>query len=173
MGFWSIFLPALLAFIFSIILFYLTKLVSNTLEKRRLEGNLINEFELNALLLKNLLRELEHLEYLSFRNIAKNDKPITTPVYTNYRRFFTETFFMKWFLYEKLEPNDINKIDRILNAMNIEHQNYIRDKIAEWKTGDGGVDGDKKFRIILEDERNMISQFIRDIRQIKEKLETS
>ncbi len=170
MGFWAIFLPALLAFILAMALFFGGRYVTTYLAKRRLEKYLINEFELNELILTKLLRELEHLEYLSFRNIARNDKPVLPPVYTSYKRFFTDAYFNNGYLYDRLRPTDINKLDRIMNAMNMEHQNYVRDKILEWHTTDGGVEGDKHFRKAVEKEIAMVSSFIKDIKDLREKL---
>jgi hypothetical protein len=171
MGFWAMFLPTFIAFFSAIALFFGARHVTRFLEKRRLEKYLINEFELNELILSNLLRELEHLAYLSFRNIARNDKPVVPPVYSSYKRFFTESYFNNGFLYDKLKPIDINKLDRIMNVMNIEHQNYVRDKILEWHTTDGGVDGDKHFREAIEKEISVVSSFIKDIRDVREKLQ--
>lgn len=171
MGFWAIFLPTLIAFLSAMALFFGARYLTGHLEKKKLEKYLINEFELNELILTNLLRELEHLEYLSFRNIARNDKPVIPPVYTSYKRFFTEAYFNNGFLYDKLRPTDINKLDRLMNVMNIEHQNYVRDKILEWHTTDGGVEGDKHFRKAVEKEIAMVSVFIKDVRDVREKLQ--
>lgn len=170
MGFWSIFLPTFLAFILALVFFFGGRYLAGYLKKRRIEKYLLNEFELNELILSNLLRELEHLEYLSFRNIARNDKPVIPPVYTSYKRFFTEAYFNNGYLYDRLRPTDINKLDRIMNAMNIEHQNYVRDKILEWHTTDGGVEGDKHFREAVEKEIAMVSSFIKDVKDLREKL---
>ena len=156
---------------FAIFIFYISRIFTKFFERKKLEKSLINEFELNELFLNNLLRELEHLEYLSFRNIARNDKPFSAPVYTNYRRFFTETYFKDGVLYEKLRPIDIRKLDKILNVMNVEHHNYINEKFNEWQSCDGDVNGDKSFRIVLENEISQISQFIKDIRDVREKIE--
>lgn len=171
MGFWLIFFSMLLSFVFAVVLFYLSKYATMRVDKVKLEGNLLNEFELNELFLKNLLRELEHLEYLSFRNIANNSKPISTPSLANYRRFFVEMYFKKGYLFEKLTPVDINKIDRIMNIMNFEHQDFLNNEIWKWKNGSSNEGGDKRFRDILESEREMVSQFIKDIRAIREKIE--
>lgn len=172
MGFWAVFVPTLLAFLSAMALFFGARHLTAYLEKRRLEKHLINEFELNELILGNLLRELEHLEYLSFRNIARNSKPLIPPVYTSYKRLFTETYLNNGFLYDKLHPTDINKLDRVMNTMNMEHQNYVRDKILEWHATDGGVEGDKRFREAVEKEIAMISSFIKDVRDLREKLQS-
>jgi len=170
-NFWSIFVPAFLAFSLALFLFYGAKYVSLNLEKKSVKRNVISEFELNELLLKNLLRELEHLEYLTFRNIVNNNRKIQTIHIINFRRFFTEAYLKKGFVYEKLNPVDIVKLDRILNTMNIEHQRYINSMISEWKSTKTDEKRDKKLRAVVENEVSMISEFIKDMRYIRETLE--
>jgi hypothetical protein len=171
MGFWSTFFSTFFAFLFAILIFFLSRFVIKYFERKRLQKNLINEFELNELFLHNLLRELEHLEYLSFRNIARNEKKVSAPVYTNYRRFFTEAYFKDGVLYEKLRPVDIRKLDKILTVMSVDHHNYVTEKFNEWQACNGDVNGDMSFRNVLENEIAQISQFVKDVREIREKIE--
>ncbi len=171
MNFWSIFIPSFFAFFLALFLFYGVKYISLNLEKKSLKRNVIAEFELNELLLKNLLRELEHLEYLTFRNIAKNNRKIQAIHIINFRRFFTEAYLEKGFVYEKLNPIDIVKLDRILNSMNVEHQRYINSMINEWENSRTEEKSDRRLRTIIENEVSMISEFIKDMRNVRETLE--
>lgn len=168
MNFWqnvfSTFIGALLGFILSIFLFYLTRRWSKNAQKKSLEKNLIKEFEFNEHYLQKILKDLNK----AIEKITVNDKGVFYYIkYISYQRLFTQDYFRQGFLYEKLNPDDINLLDTILSRMTQIHEDYINVSIKKWKENDLSQ---KQILNILAFERDSIDKFIKDIGGIKQKI---
>ena len=126
----SMFIGALLGFIFSLFLFYLKEKWSRNAEKKSLENNLIKEFEFNGNYLRKILGDMNK----TIEKITVNDKNVFYYFnYMSYQRIFIQAYFQKGYLYEKLDPDDINLIDAILSRMTLRGQDYINNSIQMWK----------------------------------------
>jgi len=168
MNFWqnvlSTFIGALFGFVFSIFLFYLTQRLSKNAQKKSLEKNLVKEFEFNEHYLRKILDDLKK----TIEKITVNDKNVFYFFnYISYQRLFTQTYFQQGYLYDKLEPDDINLIDTILNRISLGGQAYINNSIQQWK--DGYLNQPQILNIIGF-ERDSIEKYIKDIGQIKQKI---
>jgi len=123
MTFWlstiSVFIGAFLAFVSSFILFLITKKILKGQENKALKENLIKELDFNGSFLKIYLKILVSNLTYTYRN---NSDLFPLPELINYRSFITETFFKQGILHEELELNDINKINKIINEITVEHQ---------------------------------------------------
>jgi phosphate/sulfate permease len=160
----STFIGAILGFIFSIFLFYLTQKWSNRTEKKSLEKNLIKELEFNEHYLSKILQDIKK----TIEQITVNDKQVYYYFnYMSYQRTFIQTYFQKGYLYEKLEPEDINLIDTILTRITWAGQEYINTSIQKWKAG--SLDQAQILKI-MSYERDSIEKFIKDIGVIKKKI---
>lgn len=88
----SIFLGALLGFIFSICLFYLTNKLYVKLQRETVSKNLIKEFEFNELYLKKLLENLKNI----IEKIGTNDRDTYYYcIYKDYQRQFMQSYFQQ------------------------------------------------------------------------------
>lgn len=170
MNFWqnvfSTFIGALLGFVFSIFLFYLTRRWSKKAQKKSLEKNLIKEFEFNAHYLQKILEDLKK----AIEKITVNDKDVFYYFsYISYQRLFTQTYFQQGFLYERLDPDDINLLDTILSRMTRGGEYHINNSIQRWKEDSLSQ---QQILKILAFERDSIEKFITDIGRIKQKIVT-
>ena len=170
MNFWqnvfSTFIGALLGFIFSIFLFYLTSRWSKNAQKKSTEKNLIKEFEFNEHYLQKVLADIKK----AIEKITVNDKNVFYYFnYKSYQRLFVQSYFQQGFLYEKLDPDDINLLDTILSRMTQGGEYYINNSIQRWKEDHLNQ---QQILNILAFERDSIEKFIKDIRRIKQKIVT-
>jgi len=160
----STFIAVLFGFIFSIFLFYLTGKWAKRAQKKSLEKNLIKEFEFNNEYLKKIIADLNKV----IEKITVNDKEVFIFFnYLNYQRLFISTYFQQGYLYEKLEPAEINIIDAILNQMSVTGQNYINNSIESWK---GGQLSQAQIMKILGFERDYIETNIRSLAGMEKKI---
>ena len=160
----STFIGVLFGFIFSIFLFYLTGKWSKRAQKKSLEKNLIKEFEFNNHYLKRIFDDLNKV----IEKIAVNDKNVFIFFnYISYQRLFITTYFQQGYLYEKLEPAEINLIDTILSRMSTGGQNYINNSIQTWK--DGHLN-QAQISSILGFERDSIKKHIYSLDSMKKKV---
>ena len=159
----STFIGVTLGFIFSIILFYFQQRWIKKTQKKSLEKNLVKEFEFNKHYLRKILKDIKK----TIEKITVNDKNVFYYFkYIGYQRLFTQIYFQQGYLYEKLEPNDINLIDTILSRMTLGGQDYINNSIQMWK--DDNLT-QKQILNILGFERDSIEKHIKDIGRIKKK----
>ena len=133
MTFWQSFFPtfsgALLGFIFSIVLFYITNKLNANKNKKTLESNLIKELEYNLAFLKRLISDLNKCIEI----VSADDRNIFLFFdYKYYQRLFLLRYFQEGYLYEKFDADDISHLDIILNHMSVFGANYINDRIKWW-----------------------------------------
>jgi len=160
----STFIGVILGFIFSIFLFYLTQRWTKKTQKKSLEKNLVKEFEFNEHYLRKILEDIKK----TIEKITVNDKNVFYFFnYISYQRLFAQAYFQQGYLYEKLEPDDINLIDTILSRMSLGGQAYINNSIQQWK---GGYLNQQQILNIVGFERDSIEKYIEDIGQIKQKI---
>lgn len=160
----STFIGVILGFIFSIVLFYLTQRWTKSTKKKSLEKNLVKEFEFNDRYLKKILDDLKK----AIEKITVNDKNVFYYFnYVNYQRLFINSYFQEGYLYEKLEPDDINLIDTILSRMSLGGQYYVNNSIQMWKNG--GINQQQILNIVGF-ERDSIEKYIKDIGGLKQKI---
>lgn len=106
----------------------------------------------------------------TIEKITINDKNVYYHFnYISYQRLFINTYFQQGYLYEKLDPDDINLIDTILSRMSLAGQTYINISIQMWKE-----DKYNQTQIlnILAFERDSIEKYIKNIGDIKKKIAT-
>lgn len=168
MNFWqnvfSTFIGAILGFIFSICLFSLTSKWTKKDQKKSLEKNLIREFEFNEHYLQKILEDLKK----TIEKITVNDKNVFYYFnYISYQRLFAQTYFQQGFLYDKLDPDDINLLDTILTRMSQGGEQYINNSIRMWKEDNLNQ---QQILNILAFERDSVEKFIKDIGRIKQKI---
>ena len=111
----STFIGALLAFIFSICLFYLTEKWKSTRANKNLNTNLQREFDYNIQFLESYKSDFEKL----VRAISSNNKfPLIIFRFYKLQRLFILEAFNKGLLYQYLDVDDINDLDIMLNYFN-------------------------------------------------------
>ena len=169
MNFWqnmfSTFIGALLGFVFSIFLFYLTNRWTKKREKESLEKNLVKEFEFNEHYLQKVLESLKK----AIEKMTVNDKEVFYYFnYIGYQRLFIQTYFQQGFLYEKLDPEDINLLDTILNHMGTGIESYINNSMQRWK--EDTID-QKDILRIMTFERDTIEKYIKEAHRMRQKIE--
>ena len=160
----STFIGVFSGFIFSIFLFYLTNRWSKKTQKKSLEKNLVKEFEFNEHYLQKILENLKK----GIEKVTVNDKNVFYYFnYVSYQRLFTQSYFQQGFLYEKLDPDDINLLDTILSRMTYGGECYINNSIQNWKED---ILNQQQILNILAFERDSLEKFIKDIYRIKQKI---
>lgn len=180
----DIIIGLLIGFVLSLIGFYIKDKISMIMRRKKLEKNLLKEFKFNEFFLTELLNNLKDMlskieilttvknnlkSLLSLKETLTVKGEIITTAHENYRRFFLEQYFKQGIHFEKLDEKDICKLDRILLFMSYKHKIYIADKLEQWRKGKLEK-GDKEIKKIIEEEIEMISEFIEDIKKIKQKL---
>ncbi len=122
------FIGALLAFIFSIFLFYLTEKWKSSRANKNLSTNLQREFDYNIQFLESYKSDFEKL----VRAVSSNNKfPLIIFRFYKLQRLFILEAFNKGLLYQYLDADDINQLDTMLNYFN-----NISDTMA-WNTLNG------------------------------------
>lgn len=168
MEFWtnlvSTFIGAFSGFVFSIVLFFLTNNIGRKSAKESLENNLIKEFEFNEHYLENISSDL----YKAIEKINADSKNVFIYFnYINFQRLFITQYFQQGYLYEKLTPDDIVLLDKILTHMNLYGQQYVNDSMDKWKKDQLMK---KEIVDIISYERDSIEGFIKDLDIIKAKI---
>lgn len=127
------FIGALLAFIFSILLFYITEKVKANKVKADLEDNLSREIQFNLNMLEKMKIELERL----IQDVSANNTDIF-PVFKfdKYQRTFLLDAFNQGLLYKKLTDDEINTVDSMLGYFFSTTNDFLRDMIESFKTGE-------------------------------------
>lgn len=169
MDFWqtllSTFFGALLAFIFSIILFYITQEVSSANKKSKLEKYLFYEFEYNQNYLKKVLEDLQKC----IEKITVNDKQLFAVFnFAQYQRLFINQYFQHGHLYEKLSPDDIKQIDAMLNHFTPNGENWLLNSIDRWKKDELSP---KDMLNIISFEREQVALYLKFVEGIKNKIQ--
>jgi len=104
----------------------------------------------------------------AIEKITVNDKDVFYYFnYIGYQRLFIQTYFQQGFLYEKLNPEDINLLDTILNHMGQGIEFYINNSMQRWK--EGAMDQKDVLRIMTF-ERDNIEKYIKEIHRMKQKI---
>jgi len=124
------FIGALVAFIFSLFLFYLTEKWKNDRINKNLNKNLQKEFDFNVHFLEQFQADFEKM----LRQITAKD----TQIYTIFRfnklqRLFILEAFEKGLLYQYLSADEINELDSMLNYFNNTSDQYSWGILNEYK----------------------------------------
>jgi hypothetical protein len=128
-----VFIAALLAFIFSILLFYLTESLKRRNGKRELEENVSREVQFNINFLDKMKIELDRLT----QNVSANDVTIL-PVFKfdKFQRTFLAEAFNKGLLYQKLSDDEINTVDSMFGYFFSTTNEYLARMVVDFRTGD-------------------------------------
>jgi hypothetical protein len=169
MDFWptllSTFFGAFLAFIFSIILFYITTKFGASNQKSKLERNLLNELEYNEHYLKRVLGDLQ--KYIE--KITVDDKQLYCVFnFSQYQRLFISQYFQQGLLYEKLSPDDINQIELILSHFTQNGESWLYGHVERWKKGELPQ---KEALSVFSYERDQLNLYLKFITAIKNKIQ--
>lgn len=168
MSFWtnmfSTFIGALLGFVLSIALFYLTSRWSKKSREEELEKSLIKELEYNGYYLEERLKELKK----SIERVSADDKTAFPFFdYTGYQRVFLQEYFKQGFLWKKLDLKSISRLDTILNHMNIGISMYLNKSIEDWRNGAATK---QETSGVLTFERDTLEGYLEDITQVKQRI---
>lgn len=127
------FIGALLAFIFSFILFLIQVWIKERLRLKKLKTNLISEIEFNLSFLEKYREDINDL----IGRIQADDKE----VYFNMRshklqRSFITQYFTEGLLYEKLTADEIDDLDSILGFFTDTTNRLGWEKLDQFRSGD-------------------------------------
>jgi hypothetical protein len=124
------FIGALSAFIFSILLFYLTEKWKNSSNKKDLCQNIQKELDYNISFLEKYKDEFEKL----LRKITANDKnPYIYFRFSKLQRLFITEGFNKGLLYNSLDIEDLTKFDDLLNHASLGIDQWAINELDSYK----------------------------------------
>ncbi|OGY23187.1 MAG: hypothetical protein A2172_02300 [Candidatus Woykebacteria bacterium RBG_13_40_15] len=168
MNFWtqatSTFVGAILAFIFSLTLFYLTERWRKNMNENDLLVSLKKEFEFNIEFLKAYKEDFDKM----LRQIAADDKNIFTIFkFNKLQRLFISEAFQRGLLYKFLNSGEITDMDSMLNFFT-----YTTDNMA-WNTLNGYKEGRIAKQVALsqfEWDNDQIKKYISVLENLKKKI---
>jgi len=164
-NFLSTFMGAILGFIFSLALFYITRVVAQKSDIKILKKNLNKEFEFNIYFLKNLLNNLNGV----IEKITANNKNVWfVHQYEEYQRVFTQAYFQRGLLYDRLTPKELSRWSLLLVHMVQGTVSYLMDQLEKWKADE--ITQQEASDVFIY-ERNCISDYLNNVLpEIKEKI---
>lgn len=170
----AIFAGACLGFISSILFFLWHTRIIERKKRKTLIKHLIKELEFNIHSLEDLSKKLENVSPVSKYIEETFDEQHPLPKFIVYGNYFTENYFNQEYLFEKLTPEDIYKLNEISKTMKIYISN-LEEIINEFELA--GVENkmlDAKMEdldSVWEREKGKIKEFTAEVRRIKKKLE--
>lgn len=158
------FIGALLAFIFSICLFYLTETWKNSKVNKNLSKNLQREFEYYISFLESYKADFEKL----VRAVSSNNKsPLIIFRFYKLQRLFILEAFNKGLLYQYLTTDDINELDTMLTYFNNNTDSFAWNNLNGYKND---TITQQSALNIFEYDRDQIDKYIKVERNLKDKL---
>lgn len=128
----TVFIGAFLAFIFSIVVFYLTEYVKRKKDRNDVLKNVYREIRFNLNQLDKYKQELDRF----VQKVIANDLSVYhTFRFEKIQRPFMLTAFNKGILYEILTDEEINTIDTMLTFFDESTNAYLQSRLNEFKAG--------------------------------------
>jgi len=125
------FIGALVAFIFSISLFYLTEKWKRSIANKDLNKNIQKESEYN---LEYLSRQKTNIDD-AINDVAANNRYLRfIPYFYKLQRQFILEAFNKGLLYSYLDTNEINGLDSMLTYFSHSTDRIVMDRLSAFKT---------------------------------------
>lgn len=173
-GFWTIFIPALLAFIFSFVLFLVTKFSESRVARWQLCKKVKREFELNINYLQNLILFCNNLRRLTFDEnideLIRKQEQLVEPIYQIYKRYFTDSYHSKGYFYDILTNEQIENLEKILYLMKTDQQRILLSNFSStYRTRGFGYDWGRVRNYITKREKKY-TEFIKILQKIKMQL---
>jgi hypothetical protein len=127
-----IFIGSMLAFVFSIALFYITRRVRTSQERKDLSNNVSREISFNINFLEKLKIQIER----QIQDVSANNKKIWPIVkFDKLQRVFILSAFDKGILYEELTDDEINTVDSMVGFFFRTTNDFMRATIDDFKAG--------------------------------------
>ena len=163
-----------LGFIFSLMLFFLTKAYLERREKKLLKRSLVKELELNVSFLEKILAIFLQLHNdlesgVLGDKLIKGEKFIQ-PIDSSFRRFFIETYLQKGYFYDELKTIDIENLEEILYVMKDDRQVIIYQTINNLSCGKIDPTRYGTFEEIINEEVEKISGYKEILINIRNKI---
>lgn len=168
MSFWqqviSTFIGALAGFLFSILLFYFTERWKNSQKKRNLNFNILKECEYDIDFLEKFKSDFEK----ACQQITINDKNIFIIFrFSKLQRLFILSAFNEGLLYKNLTVEEIGTLDSMLNYFNFFTDNYLIERLEQFKKD--GI-GQMEALGVFNYNKDEIVKYLNFIKVLKEKL---
>ena len=125
-----IFSAALLAFMFSLVIFYVTERLKRKTERKEMLRNVYREIRFNLNFLDKYKIELDRL----VQKVIANDQNVSHFFkFGKLQRTFLLNAFDKGLLYEVLTDEEINTIDSMIGFFFKDTDNFLASKLSEFK----------------------------------------
>ena len=162
----KVIIPAIIGFLFAVLLFYLKEAQKKRQNQKVLIKYLKRELKYNTALINRWIKDIKHDIYF-----LRWAKPIFTftPQFNKFRSLFINKAFDSGIIYDLLSDRHIECIARMLTFFSVEKQSSIKDFINRYKdvkvVDEYGMPGIEFVKMFLNDHLEIVKQKQEELNQ--------